>query len=44
MYCDICNQPMKLNIWHEEYWGSKVRVEEYDCENPNCGEEEEEDE
>lgn len=44
MDCEICGHEMKRTVWYEEAWGKPVKCEDYECKNPNCGEEELEDE
>lgn len=44
MECEICGEEMKRCVWTEEYWGRPVEMEDYECVNPNCGEESEDDE
>lgn len=44
MECEVCGHEMERHVWTEECWGRPYRTVEYECVNPNCGEEEDEDE
>ena len=40
MNCEVCGK--RMNSWLDEAWGRVERV--YECNNPKCGDEEEDDE
>jgi hypothetical protein len=41
MQCDICGWELKTTTWYEEAWGRPVKCYDYECVNPSCGEESE---
>lgn len=42
--CEVCGWGMRRSSEHYEAWGRSFYEPIYECVNPNCGEEEEEDE
>jgi hypothetical protein len=43
-YCEVCGKAMTKTVWTDEAWGRPYTTIEWSCENPNCGEEEDEEE